>query len=153
MLDMMDGNQMTALRISLASPEQIRAWSSGEVTSTDTLHYETRQPDPDGLFSERIFGPTRDFSCACGRYKRERFTGRICEKCGVQVTMSAVRRERMGHIELATPIAHPWYARRTPNTLALLLNLSPRQLSAVLSSTGYLVTHIDEEQRARILQQ
>ncbi len=142
---------ITGLRISLASPEEIRSWSYGEVTRPDTINYLTRQPEKSGLFCERIFGPVRDWTCACGTYRSEQQPGLVCETCGVEVAPRRVRRERMGHIELAAPVAHPWFARATPSILAILLNLSPRQLTAVLACSGYLVTHIQEDARREVL--
>ncbi len=140
-------NTIAGLRISLASPEQIRKWSCGEVTKADTINYLTNKPEKGGLFCERIFGPTKDWTCACGKYRRERTPGFVCEKCGVEIAPSRVRRERMGHIELAVPVAHSWFARGVPSILAILLGLSPRQLTSILGYTGYLVTWIDEEKR------
>ena len=140
-------HDMTGLRIGLASPEHIRNWSSGEVTKPETLNYRTLKPVKDGLFCERIFGPTKSWTCACGKYKRVRFSGRVCEKCGVAVTHSRVRRERMGHIELASPVSHPWYAKGVPSRMALLLNISPRHLNSILSCICYVVISIDEDAR------
>ncbi len=142
-------DKISALRISIASPEQIRAWSSGEVTRAETLNYRTLKPEIGGLFCERIFGPTKSWNCACGRYKRVRFKGLVCEKCGVLVAPAHVRRERMGHIELAAPVCHIWYTQGMPGRLALLLDLSPGALHAVLSFTHYLVLYIDEEARIK----
>ena len=141
-------HHLAGLRIHLASPEQIRSWSYGEVTKPETLNYRTLKPVPDGLFCERIFGPTTSWTCACGKYKRVRFQGTVCEKCGVTVTHTRVRRERMGHIELASPVSHPWYAKGMPSCIALLLDISPRQLAKILSYTCYVVMTIDEEARA-----
>ncbi|MBA2392417.1 MAG: DNA-directed RNA polymerase subunit beta', partial [Ktedonobacteraceae bacterium] len=138
-------NAISALRIGLASPEQIRRWSYGEVTRPETLNYRTQKPEKDGLFCERIFGPTRDWSCACGKYRHERRPGMVCNKCGVELTSATVRRERMGHIELAAPIVHPWYTR----TISVLVDLSPWQLSALLGYQRYLVLDIDEEERGK----
>jgi len=140
-----------AVRISLASPEQIREWSYGEVTKPETINYRRLRPEKDGLFCEAIFGPTRDFQCYCGKYKKIRYKGIVCEKCGVEVTHSRVRRERMGHIELATPIAHIWYTRRSPSYLGLLLNISQRNLDRVLYFAQYIITEIDEDSRQKAL--
>jgi DNA-directed RNA polymerase subunit beta' len=137
---------ISALRISLAHSEQIRSWSHGEVTKPETINYRTQKPETDGLFCERIFGPTRNWSCACGKYQRKRMVGFTCEKCGVELAPASVRREWMGHIELATPIVHPWYVR--DRTIGLLLDLSLWQLSAVLGYQRYLVLSIDDEERA-----
>ncbi len=142
---------INALRIGLASPEQIRSWSYGEVTKSDTIHYRTQRPVKDGLFCEVIFGPTRDWSCACGKYRHKRQPGFFCEKCGIEIAPATVRRERMGHIELATPIVHPWYIR--DRSLSLLLGLSPWQLSALLAYQRYLVLQMDEERQRLLLNQ
>src|SRR5438128_7377081 len=148
---MLENEPIAALRLTIASPEQIRAWSSGEVTLPETINYLTDKPEPDGLFCERIFGPTKDWTCACGKYRRVRTPGFVCEACGVEITTSSVRRERMGHIELAAPVAHPWFARHAPSIIALLLDLTPRKLTAVLSYTCYFVLAIDEAKRERTL--
>jgi len=140
-----------AVRISLASPEQIREWSFGEVTKPETINYRRLRPEKDGLFCEAIFGPTRDWQCYCGKYKKIRYKGIVCEKCGVEVTHSRVRRERMWHIELATPIAHIWYTRRSPSYLGLLLDISQRNLDRVLYFAQYIVTEIDEDARQKAL--
>ena len=147
----MEINDIRALRISLASPEQIRQWSHGEVTKPETINYRRLRPEKDGLFCEAIFGPTKDWQCYCGKYKKVRYKGVVCEKCGVEVTHSRVRRERMGHIELATPIAHIWYTRRSPSYLGLLLNISQRNLDRVLYFAQYIITEIDEDARQRAL--
>jgi DNA-directed RNA polymerase subunit beta' len=144
---MSDLDTIAGVRISLASPEQIRAWSSGQVTKPDTINYQTNQPEPGGLFCERIFGPTRDWSCFCGKYLHARSPGFVCDICGVEVAPSRVRRERMGHIELVVPVVHSWLARGVPSILATLLSLSPRQLASVLAYNGYLVTEIKKDQR------
>ncbi len=143
----LDVNNFDAIRIRLASPEAIRGWSFGEVTKPETINYRTLKPEHGGLFCERIFGPTRDWECYCGKYKRIRFAGTVCDKCGVEVTRSKVRRERMGHIELAAPVAHIWYVKGTPSRLGLLLDISPRNLERVLYFASYLVTNVDEEAR------
>jgi DNA-directed RNA polymerase subunit beta' len=140
-----------ALRISLASPEQIRSWSYGEVTKPETINYRRLRPEKDGLFCEVIFGPTKDYQCYCGKYKQIRYRGITCEKCGVLVTRSSVRRERMGHIELAAPVAHIWYTRRVPSYLGLLLDISRRNLDRVLYFAQYIITHVDEQARAKAL--
>ncbi|MFC1864723.1 DNA-directed RNA polymerase subunit beta' [Chloroflexota bacterium] len=144
---MLEVNDFDAVRISLASPEQIRSWSYGEVTKPETINYRTLKPERDGLFCERIFGPTKDFECFCGKYKRIRYKGVICDKCGVEVAQSKVRRERMGHIELACPVSHIWFAKGVPSRLGLLLDLSPRNLERVLYFSHYITTAIDEEAR------
>jgi len=144
---MLEVNDFNAIRISLASPEQIRSWSYGEVTKPETINYRTLKPEKDGLFCERIFGPTKDWECYCGKYKRVRFKGIVCDKCGVEVARSKVRRERMGHIELASPVSHIWYFKGTPSRIGLLLDLSPRNLERILYFALYVVTTIDEEGR------
>ncbi len=138
-------NDFDAIRISLASPEQIRSWSYGEVSKPETINYRTLKPERDGLFCERIFGPTKDFECACGKYKRIRYKGIICDKCGAEVARSKVRRERMGHIELACPVGHIWFTRGIPSRVGLLLNLSARNLERVLYFSHYIITSVDEE--------
>jgi DNA-directed RNA polymerase subunit beta' len=135
----------------LASPEQIRSWSYGEVTKPETINYRRLRPEKDGLFCEAIFGPTRDWQCYCGKYKNVRYKGIVCDKCGVEITRSAVRRERLGHIELAAPVAHVWYTRRVPSYLGLLLNISRRNLDRVLYFAQYVITHVDDEARKRAL--
>ena len=141
------GNDFNAIRISLASPEQIKTWSYGEITKPETINYRTLRPEKDGLFCERIFGPTKDWECYCGRYKKIRYRGVICDRCGVEVARSKVRRERMGHIALAAPVAHIWFSKGTPSRLGLLLDLSPRNLDRVLYFAQYLVTGVDEDLR------
>ncbi len=142
---MLEVNDFDAVRISLASPEQILSWSYGEVTKPETINYRTLKPERDGLFCERIFGPTKDFECACGKYKRIRFKGIICDKCGVEIARSKVRRERMGHIELACSVSHIWFARGIPSRVGLLLDLSARSLERVLYFSHYIVTSIDTD--------
>jgi len=150
---MLEVNNFNAIRISLASPEQIRDWSKGEVTKPETINYRTLRPEKDGLFDERIFGPSRDWECYCGKYKRIRYKGIICDKCGVEVTRAKVRRERMGHIQLASPVSHIWYFKGTPSRLGILLDISPRNLERVLYFALYIVTWVDEDARARLLAQ
>ncbi|HEY6450727.1 MAG TPA: DNA-directed RNA polymerase subunit beta', partial [Candidatus Cybelea sp.] len=127
------------MRIGLASPEQIRAWSFGEVKKPETINYRTLKPERDGLFCEKIFGPTKDWECHCGKYKRIRFKGMICDRCGVEITRAKVRRERMGHIELATPVSHIWYLKGVPSRIGILLDMSPRQLEKVIYFAAYVV--------------
>jgi DNA-directed RNA polymerase subunit beta' len=143
---------LTALRISLASPQTIMSWSYGEVLKPETINYRRLRPEKDGLFCEAIFGPTRDWQCYCGKYKNPRYKGITCDKCGVEVTRSAVRRERMGHITLATPVAHIWYTRRIPSQMGMLLDVSRRNLDRVLYFAQYIVTYVDEEARKKALQ-
>jgi DNA-directed RNA polymerase subunit beta' len=150
---MLEVNNFSAIRISLASPDQIREWSKGEVTKPETINYRTLKPEKDGLFDERIFGPTKDWECYCGKYKRIRYKGIICDKCGVEVTRSKVRRERMGHIQLASPVSHIWYFKGTPSRLGILLDISPRNLERILYFALYIVTSLDEDARKRLLAQ
>jgi DNA-directed RNA polymerase subunit beta' len=147
----LDVNNFDAIQIRLASPEAIRSWSNGEVTKPETINYRTLKPEHGGLFCERIFGPTKDWECYCGKYKRVRHAGTICDKCGVEVTRSKVRRERMGHIELAAPVAHIWYVKGTPSRLGLLLDISPRNLERVLYFASYLVTTVDAEVQEELI--
>jgi len=149
----LDVNNFDAIRIKLASPEDIRSWSYGEVTKPETINYRTLKPEHGGLFCERIFGPSRDWECYCGKYKRIRHAGTVCDKCGVEVTRSKVRRERMGHIELAAPVAHIWYVKGTPSRLGLLLDISPRNLERVLYFASYLITNVNEEAKAAAIEE
>ncbi len=144
---MLDVNFFDELRIGLATADDIRAWSHGEVKKPETINYRTLKPEKDGLFCEKIFGPTRDWECACGKYKRVRFKGIICERCGVEVTRAKVRRERMGHIELAAPVTHIWYFKGVPSRLGYLLDLAPKDLEKIIYFAAYLITSVDEEAR------
>ncbi|MFQ5872653.1 MAG: DNA-directed RNA polymerase subunit beta' [Dehalococcoidia bacterium] len=148
-----EADSFNAIRIALASPEQIKSWSYGQVTKPETINYRTLKPEKDGLFCERIFGPTKDFECYCGKYKRVRYKGIICDRCGVEVARSKVRRERMGHISLAAPVSHIWYVKGTPSRLGLLLDVSPRTLERILYFAQYTVTNVDEEARERALKE
>ena len=144
---MLDVNAFDKLRIGLATADDIRNWSHGEVKKPETINYRTLKPEKDGLFGEQIFGPTRDWECACGKYKRVRFKGIVCERCGVEVTKSRVRRERMGHIELAAPVTHIWFFKGVPSRLGYLLDIAPKDLEKVIYFAAYMVTSVDEEQR------
>ena len=144
---MLDVNFFDELRIGLASAENIREWSFGEVKKPETINYRTLKPEKDGLFDEKIFGPTRDWECYCGKYKRVRFKGIICERCGVEVTRAKVRRERMGHIELAAPVTHIWYFKGVPSRLGYLLDLAPKDLEKVIYFAAYMITEVDVEAR------
>lgn len=148
---MLDGNLFDDLRIGLATADSIRQWSYGEVKKPETINYRTLKPEKDGLFCEKIFGPTRDWECYCGKYKRVRFKGIICERCGVEVTRAKVRRERMGHIELAAPVTHIWYFKGVPSRLGYLLDLAPKDLEKVIYFAAYMITWVDEESRHRDL--
>ena len=142
-----DVNNFDALRISLASAEDVRSWSRGEVKKPETINYRTLKPEKDGLYCEKIFGPTKDWECACGKYKRVRFKGIVCERCGVEVTRSKVRRERMGHIELAAPVSHIWYFKGSPSRLGYLLDIPPKELEKVLYFASSIITSVDKEAR------
>ncbi len=148
---MLDVNYFDELRIALATADQIRAWSNGEVKKPETINYRTLKPEKDGLFCERIFGPTRDWECHCGKYKRVRFKGIICERCGVEITRSKVRRDRMGHIELAAPVTHIWYFKGVPSRLGYLLDLAPKDLERIIYFAAYVVTRIDDDRRHKEL--
>lgn len=137
---MLEFNSFEAIKIGLASPETILSWSHGEVLKPETINYRTLKPEKDGLFCEKIFGPTKDWECHCGKYKKIRFKGKVCERCGVEVTKAKVRRERMGHIALATPVSHIWYFKGVPSSMGLIIDLSPRQLEKVLYFASYIVT-------------
>jgi DNA-directed RNA polymerase subunit beta' len=147
----LDVNYFDDLRIGLATAEDIRQWSHGEVKKPETINYRTLKPEKDGLFCEKIFGPTRDWECYCGKYKRVRFKGIICERCGVEVTRAKVRRERMGHIELAAPVTHIWYFKGVPSRLGYLLDLAPKDLEKVIYFAAYMITYVDDEARQRDL--
>ena len=146
---MIDINNFDAIEIGLASSKQIRSWSSGEVTKPETINYRTLKPEKDGLFCERIFGPTKDWECYCGKYKRVRYKGIVCERCGVEVTRSKVRRERMGHIDLAAPVSHIWFFKGVPSRIGYLLDMAPKELEKVLYFAASMVTWVDDEARAR----
>ncbi|MBE0480203.1 MAG: DNA-directed RNA polymerase subunit beta' [Dehalococcoidia bacterium] len=150
---MLEVNDFTTVRISLASPEQIRGWSYGEVTKPETLNYRTLKPEKDGLFCEKIFGPTKDFECYCGKYKKVRYKGIVCDKCGVEVARSKVRRERMGHISLAAPVSHIWFVKGTPSRMGLLLDISPRNLEQVIYFAKFIITRVDEDKKRQAMDQ
>ncbi|MBR6531374.1 MAG: DNA-directed RNA polymerase subunit beta' [Clostridia bacterium] len=142
---MLEFNNFEAIKIGLASPETILGWSHGEVTKPETINYRTLKPEKDGLYCEKIFGPTKDWECHCGKYKKIRYKGKVCERCGVEVTKAKVRRERMGHIDLATPVSHIWYFKGVPSSIGLMLDLSPRQLEKVLYFASYIVTNVNAD--------
>jgi DNA-directed RNA polymerase subunit beta' len=148
---MIDINNFDAIEISLASSKQIRSWSSGEVTKPETINYRTLKPEKDGLFCERIFGPTKDWEYYCGKYKRVRYKGIVCERCGVEVTRSKVRRERMGHVDLAAPVSHIWFFKGVPSRIGYLLDMAPKELEKVLYFAASIVTWVDDEARAKDL--
>src|SRR5579864_4238643 len=141
------------VRLKLASPETILNWSHGEVTKPETINYRTQRPEKDGLFDEKIFGPIKDWECYCGKYKRIRYKGIVCDKCGVEVTKSSVRRERMGHIKLAVPVAHIWFLRGVPSRLGLILDLGVQELEKVVYFAAYIITNVDEEARQQTVEQ
>src|ERR1700709_1017954 len=150
---MIDINNFDAIEISLASSKQIRSWSSGEVTKPETINYRTLKPEKDGLFCERIFGPTKDWECYCGKYKRVRYKGIVCERCGVEVTRSKVRRERMGHIDLAAPVSHIWFFKGVPSRIGYLLDMAPKELEKVLYFAASMITWVDDDARAADLEE
>ena len=141
-------NNFDSISVAVASPEQITAWPHGEVKKPETINYRTQKPERDGLFCERIFGPTKNYECYCGKYKRVRYKGVICEKCGVEVTKNTVRRERMGHIKLAVPVTHIWYLRSTPSRIGMLLNLPVKTIEQVVYFAAYIVISVDHESKA-----
>src|SRR5664279_537432 len=140
-----------SLKLLLAKNEDIMQWSYGEVTKPETINYRTLRPEKDGLFDERIFGPTKDWECYCGKYKRIRYRGIVCDKCGVEVTLSRVRRERLGHITLASPVAHVWFFKGASSALSLLLDVQQKSLESIIYYASYLITHIDEEKKKEAL--
>ena len=143
-------SDFNAISLKLATPQDIRDWSYGEVTKAETINYRTGRSERGGLFDERIFGPEKDFECYCGKYRRIRYRDIICERCGVEVTRSIVRRERMGHIELASPVAHIWFLRSVPSRIGLVLNLSVNDLEKVVYFAGYIITKVNDVERAKI---
>jgi len=143
----------SAIRLKLASPEEIRRWSHGEVLRPETINYRTQKPEKDGLFCEKIFGPSKDWECYCGKYKRIRYKGIICDKCGVEVTRSIVRRERMGHIDLAAPVTHIWFLRGVPSKIGLLLDLSTQSLEKVVYFANYIITQVHDDLRDQTITQ
>src|SRR3989338_398526 len=142
-----------SIRLRVASPEAIRSWSHGEVTKPETVNYRTQKPEKDGLFCERIFGPSKDWECYCGKYKKVRYKGIVCDKCGVEVTRSLVRRERMGHIDLATPASHIWFLRGVPSKIGLILDLTPQALEKVIYFANFIITKVDEDLKKETLEQ
>ena len=140
-----------ALTLRIASPESIRSWSYGEVTRPETINYRTGRSERHGLFDEKIFGPEKDYECYCGKYRRIRYKGIICEKCGVEVTKSIVRRERMGHIDLAVPVAHIWFLRNVPGRIAMMLGSTLSDVEKVIYFAGYIITSVNEETKAEVI--
>src|SRR3989338_8330914 len=142
-----------SIRLRVASPEAIRSWSYGEVEKPETINYRTQKPEKDGLFCERIFGPSKDWECYCGKYKKIRYKGIVCDKCGVEVTRSVVRRERMGHINLAAPTSHIWFLRGVPSKIGLMLDLSPQALEKVIYFADFIVTEVNQDLKKETLEQ
>src|SRR3989344_8097027 len=140
-----------SIKLKIASPEKILSWSHGEVIKPETINYRTQRPEKDGLFSERIFGPTKDYECYCGKYRRLRYKGVICDKCGVEVTRAVVRRERLGHIALAAPVSHIWFLKTVPSRMSLLLDVQSSRLDRVVYYIDYIITEVSEENRHRAL--
>ena len=138
---------LQSIRIKLASPEEVISWSHGEVTKPETINYRTQRPEKDGLFCEKIFGPERDYECYCGKYKRVRYKGIVCDRCGVEVTKSSVRRERMGHIKLACPVSHIWFLRGLPSRIGQSLDLPMQQLEKVIYFASYVIISVNEEEK------
>lgn len=149
----MINKKFDGLQITLASAADVEAWSNGKVTLPDTINYRTGKPKPNGLFCEKIFGPTKNFECSCGKYKGARYKGIVCERCGVEVTTARVRRERMGHIDLAAPVAHIWYVKATPSRFGLLLEISAKEIEKLLYFVKYVVTDYDEEKKQQAIEQ
>ncbi|MFC1612523.1 DNA-directed RNA polymerase subunit beta', partial [Patescibacteria group bacterium] len=142
-----------AMKLKLASPEVIKAWSYGEVTKPETINYRTQKPEKSGLFAEEIFGPSKDWECYCGKYKKIRYKGIVCDKCGVEVTVALVRRERMGHIELATPVSHIWFLRGVPSKISLVLDVSVQNLEKVIYFASFIITSVDENMKVATIEQ
>lgn len=136
--------EFDSMQLKIASPEDIHEWSHGEILRPETINYRTQKPEKDGLFCEKIFGPSKDWECYCGKYKKIRYKGIVCDKCGVEVTRSIVRRERMGHIDLAAPVSHIWFLRGVPSKIGLVLDLSPQSLEKVIYFASFIVTNVDE---------
>src|SRR3989440_10703993 len=148
---MIDINNFDAIEIGLASSKKIRSWSWGEVTKPETINYRTLKPEEDGRLCERIFGPTKDWECYCGKYKRGRYKGIVCERCGVEVTRSKVRRERMGHVDLAAPVSHIWFFKGVPSRIGYLIDMAPKELEKVLCFAASMITWVDTEARDKDL--
>src|SRR5579864_8719803 len=144
-----NNNDFETIALKIASPERIRDWSFGEVTKPETMNYRTQRSEKNGLFDEKIFGPDRDYECYCGKYRGIRYKGIICEKCGVEITRSIVRRERMGHIELATPVAHIWFLRSMPSRIGLVMGMSTGDLEKVVYFAGYIVTKVHDVEKQK----
>ena len=146
-VDTLKIDDFDAIKLKLASPEDVHSWSHGEVTRPETINYRTQKPEKDGLFCEKIFGPTKDWECYCGKYKKIRYKGIICDKCGVEVTRAVVRRQRMGHVDLSVPVSHIWFLRGIPSKIGLILDLSIQKLEKVIYFANFLVTEVNDELR------
>ncbi len=144
-------SDLQSIRVKLASPEDVLKWSHGEVKKPETINYRTQRPEKDGLFCEKIFGPSKDFECYCGKYKGIRFKGIVCDRCGVEIIRSSVRRERMGHIKLATPVSHIWYLRGVPSRIGMALDLPAQKLEKVIYFASYIITEVDVEAKKAII--
>jgi DNA-directed RNA polymerase, beta'' subunit/160 kD subunit len=144
-------SNLESIKIKIASPQDILDWSYGEVTKPETINYRTQRPEKDGLFCEKIFGPTKDYECYCGKYKRIRYKGIVCDRCGVEVTKSSVRRERMGHIKLATPVSHIWFLKGIPSRIGMVLGVPLHKIEEVIYFVSYIVTKVDDKLKAGIL--
>jgi len=147
----MQVSDLESIRIKLASPDDILSWSRGEIVKPETINYRTQKPEKDGLFCERIFGPEKDYECYCGKYRRIRYKGIVCDKCGVEVTKSSVRRERIGHIKLACPVSHIWFLRGLPSKIGLMVDVPMQQLERVIYFAAYIVTKVKEDSKKKIL--
>ncbi|MDD5098590.1 MAG: DNA-directed RNA polymerase subunit beta', partial [Candidatus Pacebacteria bacterium] len=145
-------SNLESIRIKLASPQEIVDWSHGEVTKPETINYRTQRPEKDGLFCEKIFGPTKDYECYCGKYKRIRYKGIICDRCGVEVTKASVRRERMGHIKLATPVSHIWFLKGVPSRIGLILGLPLGKVEEIVYFVSYVITKVEENLKKGVLE-
>ncbi len=146
-------SDFNSVKLKLASPDEILGWSNGEVTKPETINYRTQRYEKDGLFCEKIFGPSRDWECYCGKYKRIRYKGIVCDKCGVEVTRSSVRRERMGHIKLAVPVSHIWFLRGVPSKIGFALGMGPQDLEKVIYFSSYIILTVDEKEREKAVAQ
>ncbi|MFB6225405.1 MAG: DNA-directed RNA polymerase subunit beta', partial [Candidatus Paceibacteria bacterium] len=142
-----------SIQLSLASPEEIVSWSSGEITKPETINYRSQKPEKEGLFSEQVFGPTKDYECSCGKYRGMRYRGIVCDKCHVEITRSIVRRQRMGHVELAVPVAHIWFLRNIPSRVALVLDKTLQEIERVIYYSSYIITEVDEDLRKQYMKQ
>ena len=146
-------SNLESIKLNLASPEDVLDWSFGEITKPETINYRTQRPEKDGLFCEAIFGPTKDYECYCGKYKKIRYKGVVCDKCGVEVTKSSVRRDRMGHIKLAAPVSHIWFLKGVPSRIGVVLDISLQKVEEVVYFISYIITDVNEENKERVLEE